>query len=61
MGLLSYLKRHKKVSQSRSQGWLWGRCYCLSEHRMPRQIIDKDGILKCMTCKTNIAGGYPNE
>lgn len=61
MGLLSYLKRQRKVSKDRSQGWLWGRCYCLSEHRMPRQIIDKDGILKCMTCKTNIAGGYSHE
>ena len=61
MGLLSYLKGRRKMSQGRSQGWTWGKCYCLSECKMPRQIIDKDGILKCMTCKVMIAGGYPHD
>mgnify|MGYP001215025478 FL=1 len=61
MGLLSYLKGYRKGSEARSQGWLWGRCYCLSERRMPRQVVDKDGILKCMTCKVFIAGGYPHD
>ena len=61
MGLISYLKGYLKGSEARSQGWLWGKCYCLSERRMPRQIVDKDGILKCMTCKTMIAGGYPHD
>ena len=33
-----------------------GEVLLSSERRMPQQIVDKDGILKCMTCKVFIAG-----
>ena len=58
MGMVSYLKTRKKMSQERSQGWKWDRCYCLSQRRQPEQYIDKDGILKCGNCRVYIAGGY---
>lgn len=61
MTLVDYLKTRLKRSENASERFLWGRCYCLSEHRMPRQIINKDGILTCMTCQTYIAGGYPHD
>ena len=61
MSLVSYLKTRLKRSEDASERFLWGRCYCLSEHRHPRQLINNDGILVCMTCHTYIAGGYSHE
>jgi hypothetical protein len=61
MALVYYLKTLLKRSEDASERFLWGRCYCLSEHRQPDQSINKDGILVCMTCRTYIAGGYPHD
>ena len=61
MTLVDYLKTRLKRSENVSQTFSWGRCYCLSERQHPRQIINNDGILTCMTCNTFIAGGYPHE
>ena len=58
MRVLSSIKRRIKMSQERSEGWKWDRCHCLSMRRQPNQYIDKDGILKCDSCKVYICGGY---
>jgi len=58
MWVLSSIKRRRKMSQERSQGWKWDRCDCLNKRRKPEQYIDKDGILKCGNCKVYICGGY---
>ena len=44
MSLVSYLKTRLKGSENASERFSWRGCYCLSEHQMPRQIINKDGI-----------------